>query len=148
MGSYMRSLGDAVVGRYGGQLLINIPKPVVEYLKLGPTTLKVVSSGGDYVVLSIGSGPIRVVDVGGRLRIYAPRESLPFREGDRVLVSVRGRDIVIERIDYYVVKPTVKEGNYFRVNIPWELATRLGLHKHDLLKVYEREGKVIIEPMK
>ena len=147
MGSYMRALGDAVVGRYGGQLLINIPKPIVEYLKLRPTTLNIISRGDDYVVLTIGSGPIRVIDVGGRLRIYAPRESLPFREGDRVLVSVRGRDIVIQRIDYYVVKPTVKEGNYFRVNIPWELATKLGLHKHDLLKVYERKGKVIIEPL-
>lgn len=143
----MEPLGDAVVGRYGGQLLINIPKPVVEYLKLRPTTLNIVSRGSDYVVLGVGPGPIKVLNVGGKLRIYAPRDVLPLREGDRVLVSVRGGDIVIRKIDYYVVRPSIKEGNYYRVNIPWELVSKLGLHKHKLLKIYEREGKVIIEPL-
>jgi len=73
---------------------------------------------------------------------------VPFREDDRLLVKVRDKDIVIERIDYYVAKPTVKKGNYFRINIPRELATKLWLYKYDLLKVYEREGKIIIEPLK
>ena len=144
----MEPLGDAVVGKYGGQLLINIPKPVVEYLKLKPTTLNIMSKGGDYVVLGVGLGPIKVLNVGGKLRIYAPKDVLPFREGDRVLIMVRGGDIVIKKIDFYVVKPSLKEGNYFRVNIPWELVTKLGLHKYKLLKIYEREGKVVIEPLK
>lgn len=136
----MEPLGDAVVGKYGGQLLINIPKPVVEYLKLGPTTLNIKSKGDDYVVLGVGLGPIKVLNVGGKLRIYAPKDVLPFREGDRVLIMVRGGDIVIKKIDFYVVKPSLKEGNYFRVNIPWDLVIKLGPHKYGLLKVYEREG--------
>ena len=143
----MEPLGVVVVGKYGGLLLINIPKPVVEYLKLKPTTLNIMSKGGDYVVLGVGPGPIKVLNVGGKLRIYAPKDILPFREGDRVLVSVKDGGITIRKIDYYVVRPSIKEGNYYRVNIPWELVTKLGLYKHKLLKIYEREGKVIIEPL-
>ena len=144
----MEALGDALVGRYGGRLLINIPKPIVDRLGLKPTTFRVVSVGGDRAVLAEGPGPVKVLVVGRKLRMYAPANTLPFEEGDRVLVKAVGKSLIIEKIDYYVVKPSVKEGNYFRVNIPWELVTKLGLDKCELVKVRERGGKVIIEPLK
>jgi len=82
--------------------------PWLKHLKLRPTTLNTTSKGDDYIVLMIGAGHINVLNVGGRLRIYAPIDVLPFREGDRVLISVRNDSILIERVDYYVVRPSVK----------------------------------------
>ena len=37
-----------------------------------------------------------------------------FREDDRVLISVRVGDIMIRKINYYVVRPSIKEGDYYR----------------------------------
>ncbi len=100
----------------------------------------------DKIVLRRGMGPVRVVDVGrGKLRLYIGEDKAPFKEGERVLVTVQDDKLVVKRIDYYVVKPTKGRGQY-RVNIPWELAEKTGLDKYRLVKIYSDGKRVVLEP--
>ncbi len=144
----MKPIGDVKVKKLGRQLLINIPKDVVEYLKLKPGSMSIASRSGNRLVLMEGSGPVKVVDVGrGKLRMYIDAEEAPFKEGDRVLVTVDKDRLVIERIDYYIVKPTVRPGNYYKINMPWELVRELGLDKYPLIKIYREGNRIVIEPL-
>ncbi len=144
----MKPMGDVKVKKLGRQLLINIPKDVVEYLKLKPGNMAIVSKSDNKLVLMEGLGSVKVVDVGrGKLRIYIDAEEAPFKEGDRVLVTVDKDRLVIERIDYYIVKPTVKPGNYYKINMPWELVREVGLDKYPLIKIYREGNRIIVEPL-
>ncbi len=140
-------MGDVKVKKLGRQLLINIPRDVAAHLSLKPGTMEIVVITSDKLVLSQGTGPARVVDVGrGKLRLYIPEGKAPFKEGERVLVTVKDDKLVVKRIDYYVVKPTISTAQY-RVNIPWELVKEAGLDKHSLVKIYRDGGKIVIEPL-
>ena len=113
-----------------------------------PGSLEIVLMTSDKIVLRRGMGSVRVVDVGrGKLRLYIGEDKAPFKEGERVLVTVQDDKLVVKRIDYYVVKPTKGRGQY-RVNIPWELAEKTGLDKYELVKIRGDGDKIIIEPFK
>ncbi len=145
--SSVKPLGDVKIRRLGKQLLINIPKEVAEHLSLGPGSMKIATATSRELVLVKGDGPAKILEVGkGKLRLYINLDHTPFKEGERVLVTVEDNKLVIERIDYYIVKPTIKPG-YYRVNIPWELVEKTRLDKHRLVKIYSNGRKVIIEPL-
>lgn len=144
----MKPMGDVKVKKLGRQLLINIPKDVVEYLKLKPGSMSIASKSNNRLILIEKPGPVKIVNVGrGKLRIYINEEEAPFKDGERVLVTVEKDKLVIERIDYYIVKPTIKPGNYYKINIPWELVEATKLDRYTLVKVYGDENKIIIEPL-
>jgi len=129
------------------QLLINISRNIVAHLGLEPGPMKVISTINDKIPLGRGAGPAKIVDVGrGKLRLYIPEDKAPFKEGERVLVTVRDDKLVVNRINYYIVKPTISTAQY-RVNIPWELVKEAGLVKHSLVKIYRDGGKIVIEPL-
>ena len=143
----MQPLGDVKVKKLGKQLLINIPKEVAEHLGLRPGSLNIVAVADDELVLEKGEGSAKIVDVGrGKLRLYIPENRAPFREDERVLVMAQNGKLVIKRIDYYIVKPTMRPGQY-RINIPWELVEKTGLDKHAMVKIYLDGRKIIIEPL-
>jgi len=144
----LKPMGDVKVKKLGRQLLINIPRDVVEHLKLKPDNMNIIYRSNDRLVLEKGHGPVKIVDVGrGKLRIYIDAEEAPFKDGDRVLVTVDENRLVIERIDYYIVKPTVKPGNYYKINVPWELVREVELDKYPLVKVYREDNRVVVEPL-
>jgi len=142
-----RPLGDVKVKKLGRQLLINIPRDVATCLGLEPGPMNIVSMTNDELILKRGRGPAKIVDVGrGKLRLYIGEDTAPFSEGERVLVTAEDDKLVIKHIDYYLAKPSIKQG-YYRVNIPWELVEKTGLDKHSLVKVYSDGRKVVIEPL-
>ena len=141
-----RPLGDVKISKMGRQLLINIPREVTVHLGLEPGTMDIATITSDELVLVKGNGPVKIVEVGkGKLRLYISEDKAPFKEGERVLVTVRDGKLVVKHIDYYIAKPSIKQG-YYRVNIPWELVEKTGLDKHYLVKIYGDGRKVIIEP--
>lgn len=141
-------MGDVKVKKLGRQLLINIPKDVVEYLKLKPGSMSIVFKSNSRLILIEKPGPVKIVDVGrGKLRVYINEGEAPFKDGERVLVTFEKDKIVIERIDYYIVKPTIKPGNYCKINMPWELVREIGLDEHPLVKIYREGNRIIIEPL-
>ena len=144
---YSKPLGDVKVKKLGRQLLINIPREVVVHLGLKPGPMDIAMITSDELVLVKGNGPAKIVEVGkGKFRLYISMDKAPFEEGERVLVTVRDGKLVVKHIDYYIAKPSIKQG-YYRVNIPWELAEKTGLSRHRLVKIYNDERKVIIEPI-
>ena len=144
---YSKPLGDVKVKKLGRQLLINIPREVAAHLGLEPGTMDIAVTTSNELVLVKGNGPAKIVEVGkGKFRLYISMDKAPFKEGERVLVTVRDGKLVVKRIDYYIAKPSIKQG-YYRVNIPWELVESIGLDKHSLVKIYSDGRKVVIEPL-
>ncbi len=144
--SNTKPVGDVKIKKLGKQLLINIPREVAEYLSLraGPMKITTVTSGK--LVLVKGEGSAKILEVGkGKLRLYIGEDKAPFKEGERVLVTVQNDKLVVKRIDYYVVKPTIRRGQY-RVNTPLELAEKTGLDKYQLVKIYSDRKRIVLEP--
>lgn len=110
--------------------------------------MSIVSKSNSRLILIEKPGPVKIVDVGrGKLRIYINEGEAPFKDGERVLVTFEKDKIVIERIDYYIVKLAIKPGNYCKINMPWELVREIGLDKHPLVKIYREGNRIIIEPL-
>ncbi len=144
-----KALGDVKVRRLGRQLILNIPVDVVSALGLRQgMSFRILSRSSEELVLELGEGPIHVLQAGkSALRLAIDTALAPFKEGDRVLVmSKDDTTLVLQRIDYHIVKVSKKERSYYRVNIPWELVEEIGLHKYDAVKVRARNGEIIIEP--
>ncbi len=141
-------LKDVKVYRIGKQLLINIPKEIADELKLGPGPVKIIHSSRDQLIIEKGGGPAKILEVGpGKLRLYISIEQAPFKEGDRVVVTVKDGKLMVKRIDYYIAKPSIKQG-YYRVNIPWKLVEETGLDKYPLVKIYSDGKRVVLEPLR
>jgi len=144
-----RALGDVRVRRIGRQLLFNIPVDVANALGLKPgMTFRVKSKDNERLVLEHGEGPTRII-LGGRsiLRLAIDETIAPFKEGDRLLVMAGDNELILQKIDYYIVKVSKKEKSYYRVNIPWELAEMTGLIRFDKVKIRSDGNKIVIEPL-
>jgi len=147
----MEVIGEVVkvylMGRYRA---INLPKNISGLLALKPSeTLNPVEVDvGKRAVLVKEPGPVKVVSGGkGRVKLLMPPD-LGFDRNDKLLPIASRGTLILEKVDYYIVKPTISPNNYFRINIPWELVEELGWIKASLIKIKREGSKLILELIK
>lgn len=147
----MEVIGEVIkvylMGRYKA---INLPKNISEFLALKPgeTLNSVEVDIGKRAVLVKEPGPVKVVSGGkGRVKLLIPSD-LGFDRNDRLIPIANQDRLILEKVDYYIVKPTISPNNYFRINIPWELVEGLGWIKASLIRVKREGSKLVLEPFK
>ena len=136
-----------LMGKYRA---INLPKNISEFLALKPgETLKPIEVDiGKRTILVKEPGPVKIVSGGkGRVKLLIPSD-LGFNKNDKLLPIANQGKLILEKVDYYIVKPTISPNNYFRINIPWELVKELGWIGASLIKIKREGSKLILELIK
>ena len=112
----MEVIGEVVkVYLMGKYRAINIPRNISEFLALKPgeTLNPIEVDVGKRTVLTKEPGPVKVVSGGkGRVKLLIPSD-LGFDRNDKLLPIANQDRLILEKVDYYIVKPTISPNTCF-----------------------------------